>query len=227
MLKDDARIAPTSAPALALGNPNPPVHQPYTIDGHLVDEASLVAGLRAGQEWAFETLVRVFGGRLLAVARRFTKNEQDAHDVLQSAYLSAFQALKEFRGASRLSTWLHRIVVNTALMRLRSERRAPEESIEPLLPQFISDGHHVEQFSTWSVPADQLVERREARAAVRSCIRQLPDTYRIILMLRDIEELSTAEVADMLSITPTAVKVRLHRARQALTTLLRRDYPEL
>ena len=189
-----------------------------------IDDQALLAALRAGHEWAFETMVHLYGGRLLAVARRFTRNDEDAQDVVQSAYLSAFGALGKFEGACQLSTWLHRIVVNTALMKLRSRRRRPEESIEDLLPTFQQDGHHVEQFSEWSVPADQLIERKETRATVRACIEQLPENYRAVLVLRDIEELSTQEVAESLGMTPTAVKVRLHRARQALSTLLRKEY---
>ena len=99
------------------------------------DEASLVAALRAGDERAFETVVRTYGGRLLSVARRFMRNDEDAQDVVQSAYLSAFRALETFEGTAQLSTWLHRIVVNTALMKLRARRRRPEESIEDLLPR--------------------------------------------------------------------------------------------
>ena len=194
--------------------------------GEVVDEKALLAALQAGHEWAFETMVRVFGGRLLAVARRFTRNEEDARDVVQSAYLSAFRALNDFEGASQLSTWLHRIVVNTALMKLRSQRRKPEGSIEVLLPAFQEDGHHVEQFSEWAAPADQLLERKQTRATVRACIEQLPENYRAVLVLRDIEELSTQEAAEMLAMTPTAVKVRLHRARQALSTLLRKQYAQ-
>jgi RNA polymerase sigma-70 factor, ECF subfamily len=192
--------------------------------GAVVDEQALLIALRAGHEWAFETMVRLYGGRLLAVARRFTRNDADAQDVLQSAYLNAFRALNDFQGACQLSTWLHRIVVNTALMKVRSRRRKPEESIEALLPTFQEDGHHVEQFSEWSTPADQLMERKETRATVRACIEQLPENYRAVLKLRDIEELSTQDVSEMLGMTPTAVKVRLHRARQALSTLLRKEY---
>ena len=196
----------------------------HSMRGDVVDEKALLAALRAGHEWAFETMIRVFGGRLLAVARRFTRNDEDARDVVQSAYLSAFRGLNEFEGACLLSTWLHRIVVNTALMQLRSRRRKPEDSIDVLLPAFQQDGHHVEQFQEWSAPADQLLERKQTRATVRACIEQLPENYRAVLMLRDIEELSTQEVAEILTMTPTAVKVRLHRARQALSTLLRQEY---
>ena len=195
-----------------------------SIRGDIFDERALLAALQAGHQWAFETMVRVFGGRLLAVARRFTRNDEDARDVVQSAYLSAFRGLNEFEGTCLLSTWLHRIVVNTALMKLRSRRRKPEESIDALLPAFQEDGHHVEQFSDWSAPADQLLERKRTRATVRACIDQLPENYRAVLMLRDIEERSTQEVAELLTRTPTAVKVRLHRARQALSTLLRKQY---
>lgn len=191
-----------------------------------VDESALLAGLRARDEQAFETIVLTYGGRLLAVARRLVRDEADAQDVVQSAYLSAFRAVDQFEGAAQISSWLHRIVINTALMKLRSRRRKPEEPIEPLLPSFLADGHHVEQFSDWSTPADVLLERKETRAIVRASIDQLPDSYRDVLILRDIEELSTQEVADALGLTPTAVKVRLHRGRQALSTLLRRTFSQ-
>ncbi|PWT79608.1 MAG: RNA polymerase subunit sigma-24 [Blastocatellia bacterium] len=189
----------------------------------IVDETRLVAALKAGDEWAFETVVRLYSARLLVVARRFVRNEEDARDVLQSAYLSAFRALPNFEGSAQLSTWLHRIVVNTALMKIRTRRRKPEEPLDDLLPAFKEDGHHVERFADWATPADVLLERHETRQAVRRCIDQLPDSYRTVLLLRDVEERSTQEVAELLMVTPTAVKVRLHRARQALSTLLRRE----
>ncbi|MFM9917574.1 MAG: sigma-70 family RNA polymerase sigma factor [Rhizobacter sp.] len=193
----------------------------------IVSETDLVAALRAGEDWAFEYVVRTHGGRLLAVARRICRNDEDARDVLQSAYLSAFRSLERFEGTAQLSTWLHRIVVNTALMKLRVRRRKPEESIEALLPAYQEDGHHVEQFSAWTLGADKRVEREECRAMVRTCIAQLPETYREVLLLRDIEELSTEEAARVLHTTAGVVKVRLHRARQALSTLIRRQAPEL
>ncbi len=187
-------------------------------------EAELLSALKAGHEWAFETLVRSSSARLLAVARRFTRNDEDARDVVQSAYLNAFRALGRFEGNARLSTWLHRIVVNAALMKLRSQRQKPEESIEALLPTFQSDGHHAEQFSDWSTPADELLDQKRTRATVRACIARLPDDYRTVLLLRDIEELSTHAAAETLGITQAAVKTRLHRARQALSTLLRQRF---
>jgi RNA polymerase sigma-70 factor (ECF subfamily) len=109
-------------------------------------------------------------------------------------------------------------------MKIRTRRRKPEESLDDLLPAFKKDGHHVEQFADWATPADVLLERRETRQTVRRCIDQLPDSYRTVLLLRDVEERSTQEVAELLMVTPTAVKVRLHRAHQALSTLLRREF---
>jgi len=182
-------------------------------------EAALVEALRAGDAAAFETMVRLYAGRMLAVARRLVGNEEEAHDVVQDALLSAFRAIRKFEGHSRVSTWLHRITVNTALMKLRTRRRKPEESIEPLLPSFQEDGHHAIRFSEWE-GADQVLERDEVRKTVRQAIEELPDAYRTVLLLRDIEELSTEETAQALDITPNTVKTRLHRARQALRTVL-------
>ena len=114
---------------------------------------------------------------LHAVAPRICRNDEDARDVVQSAYLSAFRSLDRFAGASQLSTWLHRIVVNVALMRLRSRRRKPEESLESLLPAFRPDGHHVEEFSDWTIPVDRLLDQgdlREGQDLHRTAARQLP-----------------------------------------------------
>jgi RNA polymerase sigma-70 factor, ECF subfamily len=186
-----------------------------------IDEATLLARLRAGDEAAFELLVRTYGGRMLSVARGMLRSEEDARDAVQSAYASAFAGLPSFQGTSQLGTWLHRIVVNAALMRLRRRRRKPEESIDALLPSFLDDGHHVERFSDWAAQADRLLEEKRARATVREAIASLPETHRVVLMLRDIEELPTETVAAELGISPNAVKIRLHRARQALGTVLR------
>lgn len=188
------------------------------------DDGELLPGLRAGHDWAFERLVRSTSPHLLAVARRYTRSEEDARDALQTAYLNAFRALPGFEGKSRLSTWLHRIVVNAALMKLRSQQRKPETSIDELLPSFQQDGHHVEQFADWGPSAEQLLEQKRTRETVRRCIERLPDDYRTVLLLRDIEDLSTEETSRVLGVTRGAVKTRLHRARQALSTLLRAQY---
>jgi RNA polymerase sigma-70 factor (ECF subfamily) len=185
------------------------------------DERLLVQRLKAGDEDAFEEMVRTLGGRMLAVARRFLGDEDAARDAVQDALLSAFRGIQRFDEQSQLSTWLHRIVVNAALMRIRTRSRRAEQSIEGLLPRFADDGHHVETYASPHERIDRVMEREEMRVAVRSAIAELPDTYRVVLLMRDIEELSTREVADALGITENATKLRLHRARQALGTILR------
>jgi RNA polymerase sigma-70 factor (ECF subfamily) len=184
------------------------------------EEAGLLARLRAGDEDAFELVVRTYSGRLLAVTRRILCNDEDARDAVQDALLSAFRSLDRFEGGSLVSTWLHRIAVNAALMKLRTRRRKPEESIEHLLPVYKDDGHHQETYSSWNEPVDVAMTRADNRALVRRCIEALPETYRTVLVLRDIEELDTEEAAQALGISGNAVKIRLHRARQALRTLL-------
>lgn len=183
----------------------------------------LLARLRARDPQAFEDLVRGYGARLLAVARRIVGSEDDARDVLQDAFLSASRGIDGFTGGSKVSTWLHRIVVNAALMKLRSRRRRNEESIEELLPRFDATGAWADAPGGWDESADVLLERREVRDRVRRCIAKLPESYRTVLVLRDIEDLDTDEAAELLGITANAAKIRLHRARQALRTLLAQE----
>lgn len=183
-------------------------------------DAQLLAALRARAPGAYEQLVRSHGGRMLAVARRLLSSEEDARDAVQEAFLNAFRNIDRFEGQALLSTWLHRIIVNVSLMKLRSRKRKPEESLDHLLPAFKDDGHFAERFESGTEPADQRLAREEEQAAVRAAIDELPDHYRTILLLRDIEGIGTQEVAEQLGITPNAVKLRLHRARQALRTLL-------
>ena len=195
--------------------------QPRSFDDAAVsNDMALVESLRAGDGAAFERLVRDYGGRLLAVARRMLPSEDDACDAVQESFITAFRSIDRFEGKSQLATWLHRIMVNAALMKLRSQRRKREQPIEDLLPTFVADGHQAKPGPRWSNSALASLERQETQAQVRACINELPDSYREVLLLRDIEEFDTDTVAEMLSITPGAVKVRLHRARQALKTLL-------
>lgn len=191
-----------------------------------VQEAELLITLREGREDAFETLVRAHSGRMLSVCRRILRNDEEAKDAVQEAFVSAFRGIASFEGTSRLGTWLHRIAVNASLMRLRSKKRRPEESIDDLLPTFKDDGHARIEPRDWSKSALQLVESRETREFVRGCIDRLPDLYRTVLLLRDIEEMDTAEAAGVLGVSEGVVKVRLHRARHALRRLLAGRFEE-
>ncbi len=182
-------------------------------------QQELLQGLRAGDERAYEQLVRDHGAKMLAVARRFLRSEHNAADAVQEAFLAAFRHIHTFAAGAQLGTWLHRIVVNTCLMKLRSDKSRPVCSMESLLPAFDNFGRHVQRASRWEAPIERL-EKHEVLQRIRDRIDQLPAPYRTIVLLRDIEELDTQEVADRLGISATAVKVRLHRARRALRSLL-------
>jgi len=188
--------------------------------GAVADEAILLARMQAGDDDAFEACVRAYSGQLLAVARRILSHEEDARDAVQDAFLSAFKGIGRFDGLSRISTWLHRIVVNAALSRLRARQRRPEMSIEDLLPHFAEGEHQIDPPAPWKATSVAILQQQEAREMVRGCINRLPETYRIVLVLRDIEGLSTEETAQLLETTLGVVKTRLHRARQALRSLL-------
>src|SRR6185295_1186502 len=121
---------------------------------------------------------------------------------------------------SALTTWLHRILVNAALMKLRTRRRHPEEAIESYLPLFQEDGHQVEPSVPWTESPHARLEREELSTLVREAIAELPDSYRAVVLLRDIEEKSAEETAEILGTTKNVIKIRLHRARQALRGLL-------
>lgn len=184
-----------------------------------VDESAFAESVRAGDAAAFETLVRRETPRLLSVARRILGNEDESREAVHQGFIAAYRGRSQFHGDSRLSTWLHRIIVNKSLDVLRARQRRPEDAIEDLLPRFLPDGHHREQFAAWP-EMESMIDRERLSGTVRDAIASLPESFRLVLLLRDIEELSTEETATALGITPNAVKLRLHRARLALRTLL-------
>jgi RNA polymerase sigma-70 factor, ECF subfamily len=186
------------------------------------DERELVRRLRERDEDAFATMIHQYAPGLLRVARRFFSNEQDARDVVQQAFVSVTKAIAGFEHQSKLSTWLYRIVVNEALLELRKRRRRPEVSIEELLPGFDLNGR-LEADPVGSIADELQLERRETREFVRNCIAMLPESYRVAVLLRDIEDLTVSEAAEAIGVTPNALKVRLHRGRQALRGIVQRE----
>jgi RNA polymerase sigma-70 factor (ECF subfamily) len=194
--------------------------QPSPAD-EAADERQLVGQLQAGDAEAYEQLVREQGGRMLAVARRMLRNDDDARDAVQDAFISAVKAIDRFEGQSKLGTWLHRILVNAALMKIRSKKRRKDEvNIEALLPRFKEDGHAIEPATEWNESAEAAVQRSELKVLVLESIDRLPEKYRTVMLLRDIEQVSTEEAAQLLEVSTNVVKTRLHRARQSLRALL-------
>ncbi len=184
------------------------------------DEVRRLEALRNGDEAAYAELVNEQFPILFAVTRRILRSDEEAQDAVQEAFLSAIKALPKFDGKAKVSTWLHRIAINAALMKLRKRPRSRERAIDDLLPRWEEDGHPVEPATDWDAVPEVAIESRETRDLVRTSIDELPEIYRTVLLLRDIEGLDTAETAELLEVTPNVVKVRLHRARQALRSLL-------
>ncbi len=174
----------------------------------------------AGDERAFEELVREESSRLYFVILRIVKDEEEAKSLVQETFLQAYKSLDRFRGESKLSTWLIGIGINLARSSRRKTSRydtLAEEDMERLQPSF-KMGAYTEEYSPWR--PDAVAEKSQRREIVHRAIEQLSDTYREIIILRDIEQLDTAETAQALDITEGAARVRLHRARQALRALL-------
>ncbi len=180
----------------------------------------IVIDLKSGRAATTERFVRDHIGWMLAVANRILRDAHHAEDAVQNAFAKIFDNLSSFDGRAALKTWMHRIVVNESLMLLRKAGRMETVPIEDLLPVFDANGCRIEdRWMTVETP-ESLMLQSDTRALVTAKIDQLPDNYRIILLLRDIEELTTAEVAALLGISEANVKVRLHRARAALKRLL-------
>jgi RNA polymerase sigma-70 factor (ECF subfamily) len=190
-------------------------------------EANLLAGLRAGEEAAYSRLVEVHSADVYRVALKLLVDEQEAEDVLQETFLSAFQAIDGFEGRSKLSTWLFRIAYNASLMRLRKRKQMTAFSLDQPSPGgSILDPDRSPHLIDWSsLPDDQLLTT-EARRELDRAIAQLPETLRSAFVLRDIQGLSGAESAEVLGVTVQAVKNRLHRARLRLRDSLSEYFVE-
>ncbi len=187
-----------------------------------MDEAALIEALRSGDGQAFETLVRTYGGRLMSIARRMLHDEDDAREVVQAAFVAAFQNRASLPADSSISTWLHTIAVKTALQKLHDRPRMPEEAVAGYLPRFLPGGVHAETFAPWPERVEVALAHKEVAQQVREDIETLPETYRTTLLLRDVEGMSREETATIVDTTPNAVKIRLHRGRMALRTLIAR-----
>jgi RNA polymerase sigma-70 factor (ECF subfamily) len=183
-----------------------------TIDNR--DEAQIIASVLAGNTHEFHDLIRPYERSVYAMALSMLHNEADAEDAAQEAFLKTFRNLASFRGEAKFSTWLISITLNEARSRLRSRQTAmtdsldqPPEGQEHISPALLRD---------WREIPSQALERKEVRQLLQEAITGLPFIYREIFLLRDVEELSVNESAEVLGITVSSVKVRLHRARMLL-----------
>jgi RNA polymerase sigma-70 factor (ECF subfamily) len=178
------------------------------------DESRMIASILAGESHLFHELIRPYERTVYTMALSFLKNEADAEDAAQEAFLKAFRNLASFRGEAKFGTWVISIALNEARTRLRRMKAVPMESLD----EPPDEDSHVSPalLRDWREIPSESLERKEMRLLLRQAIGSLPEIYRQIFVLRDVEELSIAETAELLQITPASVKVRLHRARMML-----------
>src|ERR1044071_6796306 len=187
-----------------------------------LDEAVLVDKVRSGDTRAFSELVRRYEGKIFRLAQHITQNREDAEDVLQEAFMKAYEHLDQFKGDSKFYTWIVRIAVNQALMKLR--RRKTDKSVS--LDEEIDTGEDtiVREIAAWDEDPEQRFSREELGEILDSAVESLEPPYRSVFVLRDIEEMSTEETAEALGLSVPAVKSRLLRARLQLREKLTRFF---
>jgi RNA polymerase sigma-70 factor, ECF subfamily len=176
-----------------------------------LSDEDVVARILAGETAMFEIIMRRYNQRLYRVARAILRNDGEAEDVMQDAYVRAYEHLDQFAGKAKFSTWLTRIAVHEALARQHRARRYQE--LEPVSER---EGDPMDRFASLALNPEQQASNSEIRRLLEEAVEKLPDSYRTIFMLRDVEEMSTTDAADVLEISEENVKVRLHRARALL-----------
>jgi RNA polymerase sigma-70 factor, ECF subfamily len=198
-----------------------PINQSPVAAAPVDNEAQLVAAAKAGDISAFETLVNRYERKIFRLAQNITQSREDAEDAMQEAFLKSFEHLGDFQGNSRFYTWLVRIAVNQALMKLR-KRRPNQVSLdeqkdtgEDLIPREVED---------WGPTPEERFEQTELRRILSTAIAELHPSFRVVFQLRDIDELSTEETAEALGLSVPAVKSRLLRARLKLRQKLDRHF---
>jgi RNA polymerase sigma-70 factor (ECF subfamily) len=186
------------------------------------DESSLVAQARAGDAGAFSELVNRYERKIFRLAKNITRHDEDAEDVLQDAFLKAYEHLDNFQGNSKFYTWLVRIAVNEALMKLR--KRRTDRTVPLDEPVDLGEDTVTREIAVWEDNPEQRFSREEMQEILSEAIDSLKPDFRTVFVLRDIEELSTEEAAEALGISVPAVKSRLLRARLALREKLTRKF---
>jgi len=197
-------------------------------DTSVEEDRALLARAQAGDMSAFESLVGRHEEKVYGLALRMTRSEADAAEITQDTFLSAYQHLGEFRGEAAFGSWVHRIAANNALMRLRRQKVLDIVSDELAGPEFTDRGSLAEVPETdWSRRADDKVLDDELGRAIQVATDSLPEGYREVFLLKDVEGLSYEEISQMVGISVPAVKSRLHRARLALREAIDAFYKEV
>lgn len=186
------------------------------------DESVLVEQAKAGDQQAFSALVSRYQRKIYRLAKNITRNDEDAEDVLQEAFLKAYEHLGKFEGHSKFYTWIVRIAVNEALMKLRKRRGDREVSLDE--PLGLGEEEVKREIAVWEDNPEQRYSREEMQDILNEAVDGLKEDFRTVFVLRDIEELSTEETAEVLKISIPAVKSRLLRARLALREKLTRKF---
>ena len=188
---------------------------PQTIDRAVIDrDAELLAEFRRRDATAAERLVSIFGDRAYRLAIGITGNPEDAEEAVQDAFWNVVRKIDTFRGDAALGSWIYRITLNAAYRRRRSRgRRRDEISLDELLPFFHEHSRHADPIVDWSAELNDPAVQTELRSVLTSALEELPDHYRAVIILRDIEGLSMTDVAECLNITVPTAKARVHRGR--------------
>ncbi len=182
---------------------------------------------REGTPVTAEQVFRQYAPRIYSLALRMLGNEADAEDVTQDVLLQIIRKLDTFRGESAFPTWLHRVTVNAALAHRRKRSSREDLMVREPLDKFLEDGSHAAAVHHWSLQPDQEAVDRETRGLIEKAIAGLPETYRDVYVLADVEGMSNSEIADMLGTSVSAVKSRLHRARLAMRNALAPHFEEV
>lgn len=175
-------------------------------------DEQLIDGLRKRDPEALTELMARFQHQLYSAALNITRSAEDAEEILQDVFLTVYNKIDTFKGESAFGSWVHRIGLNCAYMKIRGERRKRELALEDVEPNFLADGH-LAPTSDWAESAESLLIDHEFRAAIDAAVAALPEEYRTVFVLRDVNDLSNEEVAETLGLSVAAVKSRLHRAR--------------
>lgn len=191
------------------------------------EQAAIVERLVKGESAAFRELISLYGPRLLLKAKQMLGNDADAQDCVQDCYLQVLRNISSFRGEADLFSWMYKILVNSCLQKIRKKTTKNTVSIDSLLPEFDQNDCRIEPMWNSIPTTEEVFQQNHAREKILESIQSLPESYRDVLYLRDIEGYNTSEVSKALSLSEGAIKVRLHRGRSALKKILEPIFREI